>query len=105
MLDLAETDAGGKGDGGHLPQLAGIVKDGVLGLLLCGGELPAERLILGLKLVDFGLSNGGIESLLDLMGVLINRLSAASDLACLIGAGPEDVRKDGCGVANDGAER
>ena len=97
--------------GGHqggedlLPKLGEVANDGLVNALLGVGELPAESLILGLELSRFGLSNGGIESLLDLMGVLINRLSAASDLAGLIGDGPEDVRKDGGGVANDGAER
>ena len=105
LLDLAETDASGKGNGGHLPQPGGIAKDGLLGVLLGEGELPTESLILGLELSQFGLSNGRIESLLDLMGVLINRLSAAPDLAGLIGDSPEDVGKDGGSVANDGAER
>ena len=105
LLDLAETDAGGKGDGGHLPKLGEVANDGLVNALLGVGELPAESLILGLELSRFGLSNGGIELLLDLMGVLIDRLAAALSLLGLAGDSTTPAREDGGSIADEVAKR
>ena len=103
-LDLPEADAGGEGDGGDLVEFGGIAEDGMLDSSLGLVELLTEGLILGLELVKFRLASRRVESLFDLAGMLVDRLAATSGLLSLAGDGAEDLREDGGGVANAGAD-
>ena len=96
VLDLTEADAGGEGDGGHLAELGRIADDRELGGSAQGVDLIAKPLILGEEFVV----GGGVEALLELASVLVDRLAATASLLGLVGDRPIDLGEDGGGVAD-----
>ena len=48
---------------------------------------------------------GGVEALLELASVLVDRLAATASLLGLVGDRPIDLGEDGGGVADPGGER
>jgi hypothetical protein len=101
VLDLTKADAGGEGDGGHLAELGRIADDRELGGSAQGLDLIAKPLILGEEFVV----GGGVEALLELASVLVERLAATASLLGLVGDRPIDLGEDGGGVADPGRER
>lgn len=82
VFDLSQADAHGAGRGRELSLFVLVEKNPPLGLALQSGNRLVESLILG---VEFGHDGGGliVEPLLDLAGMLINRLAAALRLLSL----------------------
>jgi hypothetical protein len=101
VLDLPQADAHGEGGGGQLPLLGPVSTDQASGLVLEFGDHRSQPLILGAEL-GHGLVG---EPSLDLAGVLVERLAAASGLLGLPGDGAVLTREDGGGVANPGPNR
>src|SRR3954452_17036346 len=86
VLDLTKADAGGEGDGGHLAELGRIADDRELGGTAQGLGLTAKPLIPGEEFVV----GGGVEAVLELASVLVDRPAATAGLSSLVGARPVD---------------
>jgi hypothetical protein len=105
VLDLPQAQAHGEGGGRQLLLPGRVAPDRDLGVPLQLGDPLAQALILG---PEFGhrFSGGlGRESLLQLAGVLIDRLAATSGLFGLLGDSAVLPGEDGGGVADPGAQR
>ena len=106
VLDLPQARAHREGGRGQFPLLGLIEPDPMFGVASQFGELLPEPLILPAQLGQGRLLGGwGRESLLDFLGMFVDRLATALGLACLLGHDAMRTGEDGGGVADPRSDR
>jgi hypothetical protein len=106
FLDLSQTQTRRERDGGEPLNRGLIEEDPILGLAPVLGDRLTKSLILGPKLGDQGIRFGLLsESLLDFLGMFVDRLATAPGLVGWSGHGAMVAGEDGGGVADPSADR
>jgi hypothetical protein len=106
FLDRSQTQTRCERESGEPLKRGLIEEDPIRGLAAVLGDRMTKLLILGPKLGDDGVRFGLLsESLLDFLGMFVDRLATAPGLVRLLGHDALVVGEDSGGIADPGADR